>query len=169
MLLVKILFILLIRDLVSLVLFQPWRRLRILRPLGLPDLPRMPAPEEPSQFTVHVFLNHDPMIARSLLRDLFSDFPDSAWKLPPLVGLSPRPQERPTGYQSKWLDTRKVLGRYVFPEPLPGDLTLLQLSEKLEQEFAITKKYQAQFVLFPSSPSTKAHIPRGPTAHCPGQ
>lgn len=112
----------------------------------------MAASEEPSHFTVHVFLNHDPVIAQVLLPDLFLDFPNSSWKLAPLVEPPPPPREKPE-YKSlpkeERLNPREGLGRYVFSEPLAGDATLLQLVEKVEQEFAIPKKYQGQFTIFP--------------------
>jgi hypothetical protein len=114
----------------------------------------MAASEEPSHFTVHVFLNHDPLIARVLLPDLFLDFPDSSWKLAPLVEPPPPPREKPdykTSPKTERVNPREGLGRYVFSEPLAGDATLLQLVERVEQEFAIPKKYQGQFTIFPQN------------------
>lgn len=109
----------------------------------------MAAPEDSSQFTVHIFLSHDPIIARALLPELFSDFPDSTWKLAPLIELPPRPRRRPERKDYFWEDPREVLGRYVFSKPVAGGTTLLQLSEKVEREFAIPRKYQGQFTIFP--------------------
>ncbi|KAK4097171.1 hypothetical protein N658DRAFT_569498 [Parathielavia hyrcaniae] len=113
----------------------------------------MAPPEEPSHFTVHVFLSHDPLIARVFLPDLFLDFPDSAWKLRPLVEPPPPPREKPEkggkSMPDEHWNPREVLGRHVFSEPLTGDTTLLQLAEKMEQEFAIPRKYQAHFTIFP--------------------
>ena len=40
-----------------------------------------------SDFTVHVFVNHDPFIAVVLLPDLFSEFSDSIWRLPQILRL----------------------------------------------------------------------------------
>ena len=112
-------------------------------------------------FTVHVFLSHDPSIARVLLPDLFLDFPDSAWKLPPLVEPPQRPREKPV-YKSlpreNW-SAREVLGRYVFSEPLAGEATLLQLAERVEQEFAIPRKYQGQFTIFPQNQDETGQYP----------
>ena len=123
--------------------------------------PRMAASEGPSHFTVHVFLSHDPSIARVLLPDLFLDFPDSAWKLPPLVEPPQRPREKPV-YKSlpreNW-SARAVLGRYVFSEPLAGEATLLQLAERVEQEFAIPRKYQGQFTIFPQNQDETGQYP----------
>jgi hypothetical protein len=110
----------------------------------------MAASKPPSHFTVHVFLSHDPVVARALLPGLFLDFPDAAWKLDPLEKQPPRPREKPAGKQERhWRNPRDLLGRYVLPEAVMADTTLLQLSEMMEGEFNIAKKYQAQFTLFP--------------------
>lgn len=110
----------------------------------------MAGSEAPSHFTVHVFLNHHPVVARALLPDLFIDFPDLAWKLEPLEKQPPRPREKPPRSSvHHWVERRDQLGRYVFREPVAGDTTLLQLSEKMEREFDIAKRYQAQFTIFP--------------------
>lgn len=120
----------------------------------------MAASEDPSHFTVHVFLRHDPLIARSLLPDLFLDFPDSVWKLTPLLDLPPRPREKPKPGYWRWEKPRDVLGRHVFDESLAGNTTLLQLTEKVEQEFAIPKKYQGQFTIVPQDYDEEGQYPR---------
>jgi hypothetical protein len=106
--------------------------------------------EVPSHFTVHVFLNHHPVVAHALLPDLFIDFPDSAWKLEPLEKQPPRPREKPPRKtEHHWVEPRDQLGRYIFREPVAGDTTLLQISEKMEREFDIARRYQAQFTIYP--------------------
>ncbi|EAQ93021.1 predicted protein [Chaetomium globosum CBS 148.51] len=106
-------------------------------------------PPGPSHFTVHVFLNHDPLIARVLLPDLFLDFPDSSWKLAPLVEPPPPPREKPE-YKSlpkgEGVNPREGLGRYTFSEPLAGDTTLLQLAEKY------TSSISTHFILATTEP-----------------
>src|SRR6266498_4007102 len=93
---------------------------------------------KPSDFTVHIFVNHGPFIASIILPDLFSDFPDSVWKLPQLIATPPRPAELPQPISSQisqsllqelYADPRKGLGRYVFSDPLPSSTTLRELSE----------------------------------------
>ncbi|KAK5655752.1 hypothetical protein OQA88_5289 [Cercophora sp. LCS_1] len=102
----------------------------------------MAASQPPSHFTVHVFPNHHPIVARALLPDLFLDFPDSAWKLDPLEKQRPRPQEKEASDRSwQWRDPRDLLGRYVLPEAFMAKTTLLRLSEMMEREFEIAKKY----------------------------
>ncbi|GAB1309804.1 hypothetical protein MFIFM68171_00014 [Madurella fahalii] len=119
----------------------------------------MAASEEPSHFTVHIFLSHDPMISRALLPELFFDFPDSAWKLAPSIKMPPRSREMPKLKDLVWQSPRKVLGRYVLSEPVAGDTTFLQLSEKVEQELAIAKRYQGQFTIFPQYVSEEGQYP----------
>lgn len=110
---------------------------------------KMASSEGPSHFTVHVFLNHDPMIARALLPDLFADFPESAWKLPPLVEFPRRPLEGPDAVAAMSANPRDVLGRYVLSEPVARGTTFLQLSGRVEREFALLRKHQGQFTIFP--------------------
>lgn len=110
---------------------------------------KMAQPEDPSHFTLHIFLNHDPTMARVLLPDLFADFPDSAWKLPPLINLPSPSREEPKRKGAVFVTPRTALGRHVFSEPVEGSTTLLQLSEEVEREFGILKKYQGQFTIFP--------------------
>ncbi|KAK4139103.1 uncharacterized protein C8A04DRAFT_16156 [Dichotomopilus funicola] len=107
----------------------------------------MARPEQPSHFTLHVFVNHNPTMARVLLPDLFADFPDSAWELPPLISLPPRSREKPKREEWVSADPRTALGRHVFSEPVAGNTTLLQLSEEVEREFGVLKKYQGQEIL----------------------
>ncbi|KAH6618406.1 hypothetical protein B0J18DRAFT_278437 [Chaetomium sp. MPI-SDFR-AT-0129] len=135
-------------------LFSPWqlcRRDTPSRPAVLPltQNSKMARPEQPSHFTLHVFVNHNPTMARVLLPDLFADFPDSAWELPPLISLPPRSREKPKREEWVIADPRTALGRHVFSEPVAGNTTLLQLSEEVEREFGVLKKYQGQFTIFP--------------------
>lgn len=150
--LVKFILYILLRDLLTISGVTPFSGpySRRIRPVLLPvEQARMAASEEPSHFAVHVFVSHDPMIARALLPDLFSDFPESAWKLAPLIELPPRPQERPDARNVAWRDPREVVGRYVLPEPVACGTTLLDISEQFGEEFGILRKYQAQFTVFP--------------------
>ncbi|KAK0634003.1 hypothetical protein B0T14DRAFT_534019 [Immersiella caudata] len=121
----------------------------------------MAASNSLSHFTVHVFINHHPALADALLPDLFLDFPDSSWKLDPLEKPAPRPLEKPGRFQdvNYGKDPRKVLGRYVFPEALTCNTTLLQLSEMMERQFDIARKHQAQFVIFPQETTPDGHYP----------
>ncbi|KAG7284820.1 hypothetical protein NEMBOFW57_009435 [Staphylotrichum longicolle] len=63
----------------------------------------------------------------------------------------PPPRERPDhrSLPKELWNPEDALGRHVFSEPLTSDTTLLQLTEKVEQEFAIPKKYQGHFTIFP--------------------
>jgi hypothetical protein len=103
------------------------------------DLSHIAAPKFiPSQFTVHVFISHNPSAAVGLLPDLFRDFPDSAWRLPQEIPTPPRPeiipQLMPLELSKKLMvHARWGLGRYDFLEPLPSSITLSQLSSLLEQ------------------------------------
>src|SRR5258708_6231423 len=51
-----------------------------------------------SDFTVHVFVNHDPFIASVLLPDLFSEFSESAWRLPQEIATPRRPEVPPKSH-----------------------------------------------------------------------
>ena len=119
------------------------------------DLSQMAAPKFiPSQFTVHVFISHNPSAAVGLLPHLFRDFPDSAWRLPQEIPTPPRPEIIPQPIPlelSKKLMVRARwgLGRYDFLEPLSSSITLSQLSSLLEQEFNIKRNIQAHFTVFP--------------------
>jgi hypothetical protein len=107
-----------------------------------------------SDFTVHVFVNHDPLIASVLLPDLFSEFPDPAWRLPQEIATAPRPEVPPSPIPQSLLQELRIsprsgLGRYVFPDVLPYSTTLRQLSQSLEQEFGLNLRLLAKFTIFP--------------------
>lgn len=143
-----ILLYILICDLSSFVCIAPPPR-QVSEPVYLPVDSEMAASEGLSHFNVHVFLNHDPMIARALLPDLFTDFPESVWKLPPLVEFPRRPLEGRDAVAAMRANPRDVLGRYVLSEPVARGTTLLQLAEQVEREFAVFRKHQGQFTIFP--------------------
>lgn len=124
------------------------------------DLSQVAAPKfMPSQFTVHVFISHDPSAAVGLLPDLFRDFPDSAWRLPQEIPTPPRPEIIPEEIPPEIIEElmahpRDGLGRYVFLEPLSSSITTSQLSSLLEQEFNIKRNIQAHFIIFPQLSSS---------------
>ena len=107
-----------------------------------------------SDFTVHVFINHDPFIATVLLPDLFSEFSDSIWRLPQNIATPPRPEVPPNPIPQSLLQEllicpRSGLGRYVFSEVLPYSTSLHELSQSLEHEFGLDRKLLAKFTIFP--------------------
>ncbi|KAH6673388.1 hypothetical protein B0J14DRAFT_700397 [Halenospora varia] len=110
----------------------------------------------PEDFTVHVFISHDPFIAPIFLPDLFTEdeFPDTSWKLPPAIPPPARPeagQAAMTGELTRelWIDPRAGLGRYILPKPIPASTTLQNVAEILEQEFGINRHLIAHFTIFP--------------------
>jgi hypothetical protein len=119
---------------------------------------KMSADQTPSHFTVHIFINHDPSIASVFLPDLFSNFPESAWRLPQEYATPSRPVESPGKtpgniprhvLKELLTDPRKGLGRYIFNQPFPNSTKLGELSESLESEFDLHKKFLATFTIFP--------------------
>ena len=160
---IKRLFLVLVLDVLVRYLFQEPSSIRNRREqyklisFEPQDLSQMAAPKSiPSQFTVHVFISHDPSAAVGLLPDLFRDFPDSAWRLPQEIPTPPRPeiipQPIPRDVSEKLMARpRWGLGRYDFLEPLSSSITLSQLSSLLEQEFNIKRNIQAHFTVFPQA------------------
>lgn len=107
-----------------------------------------------SDFTVQVFINHDPFIATVLLPNLFRDFPDSAWRLPQAVPVPARLEDDPTLPSGKvapyvWLDERSGLGRYCLYDTASNSTTLLELLPLLEKEFDLNSTLLAHFTIFP--------------------
>ncbi|KAK3390160.1 hypothetical protein B0H63DRAFT_519394 [Podospora didyma] len=111
-------------------------------------------------FTVHVFIYHDPFLASVFLADLFSDFPDSAWRLPQLIATPPRPPPNPdvingtpelagrTEYPP-YVNPRRGVGRYILQQPLPGSTAVGEISDAIEKQFSVAKKLHAYFTIFP--------------------
>ena len=48
-----------------------------------------------------------------------------------------------------WVAQRNGVGRYVFPEPLPSSTTLGDISEIMNPEFGLKRKWLAHFRIFP--------------------
>jgi hypothetical protein len=118
-----------------------------------------------SDFTVHVFVNHDPFIASVLLPDLFSEFPESAWRLPQEIATPRRPEVPPNPIPEsvvRQLMTRprRGLGRLVFHDVVPYSTTLRELSLSLEQEFGLNRKLLAQFTIFPQGYQDDGTLPK---------
>lgn len=107
-----------------------------------------------SDFTVHIFVNHDPFIASVFLPELFAGFPDSSWQLPPEISPPHRPEVIPTPIpqalvRKLLVDPRQGLGRHVFPEPISSSTTLRTLLSILEKEFGVGRDLVVHFTIFP--------------------
>ncbi|KAL2132012.1 hypothetical protein VTI74DRAFT_4318 [Chaetomium olivicolor] len=103
-------------------------------------------------FTVHVFVNHDPFMASIFLPDFFSNFPESAWRLPQRIESRPRPKPgvrvNPEDLPP-WVDPREGLGRYVLSQFLRGTTTLQEVADVIEKQCGIGKKLHGPFTIFP--------------------
>jgi hypothetical protein len=118
-----------------------------------------------SDFSVHVFVNHDPFIASVLLPDLFSQFSDSVWRLPQEIATPPRPEVPPNPippslFRELWASPRKGLGRHIFPDVVPSSTTLRELSESIEQEFSLDRRLVAKFTIFPQEHLEDGTLPK---------
>jgi len=119
-----------------------------------------------SHFTVHVFINHDPLIASVFLSDLFSGFPDSAWRLRQEYSTPARPERQESqlvrGGQARLsnddrhqrdqllqIDPRVGLGRHIFHQPFIASTALSELLPVLEAEFNLDRKLIGAFTIFP--------------------
>ncbi|KAK4448918.1 hypothetical protein QBC34DRAFT_426004 [Podospora aff. communis PSN243] len=135
---------------------------------------------------VHLFVNHDPFLASVFLPNLSSHFPDTAWRLPPLIASPPRPAHATTpappiaaiGYDGRGLlgnagayaaalaaaprppivHPRQGLGRCVLETPLPVSTTLEDLLAIIERDLdpSLASEFAA-FTIFPQEPSRKNH------------
>ncbi|KAH8656017.1 hypothetical protein BGZ60DRAFT_567871 [Tricladium varicosporioides] len=115
-----------------------------------------PSPRIPSEFTVHVFISHDPFIAPVFLPDLFTEtsFPDTLWKLPPAITPPARPERTQEGMTNEmtnapWIDVRAAVGRYILANPVAGSTTLHALAETIEGEFGLSRETTAHFTIYP--------------------
>ena len=118
-----------------------------------------------SDFSVHVFVNHDPFIASVLLPDLFSEFSDSVWRLPQEIATPPRPEVPPNPippslFMELGASPRKGLGRHIFPDVVPSSTTLRELSESMEQEFSLNRRLVAKFTIFPQGHLKDGSLPK---------
>jgi hypothetical protein len=118
-----------------------------------------------SDYSVHIFVNHDPFIALVLLPDLFSEFSDSEWRLPQEIATPPRPEVPPNPmpaslYMELCASPRKGLGRHVFPDVVPSSTTLRELSERMEQEFGLNRRLVAKFTIFPQDYLDDGTLPK---------
>lgn len=128
-------------------------------PSGPIDFSRNGLPAFAVDFTVHIFVNHDPFIASAFLPELFARFPDSPQRLPAKVPPPDRPEASPTSMpqvllRELYVDPRKGLGRHVVPEPISSSTTLRTLSSTLEREFWSESRPGCTFYYL----STTAHI-----------
>ncbi|KAK4443335.1 hypothetical protein QBC34DRAFT_212291 [Podospora aff. communis PSN243] len=104
-------------------------------------------------FAVHIFVHHDPFLASVFLPDLFSEFPDTAWRIPQRIPFPPRPppsQHEPARHIiPPAVAPREGLGRHVLQQPVPGSMTLDELSNLVERDLDISANFFAGFVVFP--------------------
>ncbi|KAK3319653.1 hypothetical protein B0T19DRAFT_432821 [Cercophora scortea] len=126
----------------------------------------------PAVFIIHIFINHDPFLASVFLPDLFSDFPDAAWRVPQRIPFPPRPAPPPAPQgafdgaggayavpltpapRPPYVHPREGLGRHVFDDPLPGSTTLQELFAIIERDLGFASNFFAAFTIFPQDPSS---------------
>jgi hypothetical protein len=108
---------------------------------------------KPSRFTVHIFIDHDPYLAAVFLPELFSTFPTSLWKPPPLQVSRPRPTVEPDAGFRLGPDAGFRLPprtpRYILPRPVSASTALADVYTMFQQEFAVPSKYVSHFTIIP--------------------
>ncbi|KAK0611703.1 hypothetical protein B0T14DRAFT_607747 [Immersiella caudata] len=102
-------------------------------------------------FIVHIVIHNDPFLASGFLPDLFKDFPDTAWRIPQLAPLPPRPPPQLTPGRPTAPKTYPPTDEYAEPKKpwhgklLPPSTTIVE-ARSYDLEAPISKPGHASVV-----------------------